>query len=43
MNADNGISTNMYEYYNTALFPLDVYRSLAISSVEFSTLLAMPR
>jgi hypothetical protein len=44
MNADanNAISTDMYFYSYTALFPLDASQSLAISSVEFSTLLAMP-
>jgi hypothetical protein len=43
MNADpdNAISTDMYEHYNTALFPSHASRSLAISSVEYFTLLAV--
>jgi hypothetical protein len=41
--ADTAISTDLYAYSNTARFPLDAFRYLAISIVQIFTLLAMPR
>jgi hypothetical protein len=41
--ADIAISTDLYAYSSTAGFPLDAFRYLAISIVQFSMLLAMPR
>jgi hypothetical protein len=42
-NADHAISTNMYENYDTSLFPLHASQFLAISIVEYFALLAMQR
>jgi hypothetical protein len=43
IDAEIAISTDLYAYSNTAHFPFDASRYLAISIVQFSTLLAMPR